>query len=95
MPGKDALHEHPRSWLIFAIALTAVFIGVLIAVAPFQSGTRQAEAATLPVPIGDVWFCNISFQGGTCDNDGQGASVNEGDTVQWTQTGVLPHTVSG
>ncbi|MCH8814530.1 MAG: hypothetical protein IH957_05435 [Chloroflexi bacterium] len=94
MPSERALQEHPRQWLIFAVALTAVLIAVLIAVAPFQGGTRQAEAATLGVDIGDVWFCNISFQAGTCTNDGLGTSIIQGDTVQWTQTGVLPHTVS-
>ena len=94
MPGKDALPEHPRSWLILAVALTAVFIAVLIAVAPFQSGTRQAEAATLPIPIGDLWFCNAGFAGGTCVNDGVGTSIIEGDTLEWTNIGIFPHTVS-
>jgi hypothetical protein len=52
------------------------------------SSTSAGSAAT--VPVGDVWFCNASFQGGVCD-----LTIHAGDTVTWDFTGAsAPHTTT-
>jgi hypothetical protein len=42
------------------------------------------SAAT--VPVGDIWFCNSSFQGGVCD-----VAIHTGDTVTWDFSGASAH----
>lgn len=42
------------------------------------------------VQVGDIWFCNASFQGGVCDT-----KINVGDTVTWDFTGAnIAHTAT-
>ena len=96
MFGTDARSEHSRHLLILAVALTAGLVAVLIAAAPFEGGTRPVEAVptTHDVAVGNFWFCNSSFGGGVCENDGLGGTVIVGDTVRWTQTSSAAHTVS-
>ncbi len=38
------------------------------------------SAAT--IPVGDIWFCNSTFQGGVCE-----ITIHAGDTVTWNFTG--------
>ncbi len=46
--------------------------------------TPAGSAAT--VPVGDIWFCNSSFQGGVCD-----VTIHPGDTVTWDFSGASAH----
>jgi plastocyanin len=69
---------------------SAVLLAAVGAAAILLHRMPDADAqATVPVSIGDNWFCNASFAGGTCDTN-----VSVGDTVQWTSTGSNPHTVT-
>ncbi|MFQ5472552.1 MAG: plastocyanin/azurin family copper-binding protein, partial [Dehalococcoidia bacterium] len=78
-----------RQWIIFGVAASVGLIATIVFVVPPGNGPGEAEAATIGVDVGDVWFCDSSFQGGVCET-----TVSVGDTVEWTQTGGLPHTVS-
>ncbi|MCH7511660.1 MAG: hypothetical protein IIB19_04760 [Chloroflexi bacterium] len=53
------------------------------------SGTAAAQE-TVSVAVGDIWFCDASFQGGVCDT-----VIDVGDTVVWDfNDAQLPHTAT-
>jgi plastocyanin len=68
-------------------ALSMAAAGICISIF-LSSGT--AGAATSTVTVGDLWFCNSSFQGGNCTT-----TVTAGDTVVWSfSNAVQAHTVT-
>ena len=69
-----------------AVALLAFVIAVL--------GAGRSQAATIDVDIGDLWFCTDAFEFGECENDDLGTTIFVGDTVTWTKTTFMTHTVS-
>ena len=63
-----------------AFLLTAVFIA--------QPNT--ALAATTNINVGDIWFCDATFENGVCET-----TIEAGDTVVWDFEGAnLPHTTT-
>ena len=53
------------------------------------SGTAAAQE-TVSVTVGDIWFCDASFQDGVCDT-----VIDVGDTVVWDfNDAQLPHTTT-
>ncbi len=51
---------------------------------------QSTAAATTTVAVGDIWFCNETFEGGVCET-----TINVGDTVVWDFAGAkLPHTTT-
>ena len=68
------------------IALAALLVALAAGLATSSS---PAQAATVTVPTGDIWFCSASFADGVCDT-----TITAGDTVVW-DLGVanIPHTV--
>jgi plastocyanin len=74
----------------FWFSATAVVIALVgSAVLLLDEGSEAGAQTTVPVPIGDNWFCNSGFANGTCDTN-----VGAGDTVVWTNSGTNPHTVT-
>jgi plastocyanin len=72
-----------RQRIILVLLLPAI-------VALFALSTSPASAQeTVTVDIGDTYFCDASFQGGTCTT-----TISAGDTVSWGFGGSLPHTVT-
>ncbi|MEX0785251.1 MAG: dockerin type I domain-containing protein [Dehalococcoidia bacterium] len=60
-----------------------------IGIAALSAGT-DAQAATVTVDVGDIYFCDPSFQGGVCET-----TIDVGDTVVWDfDPGELPHTTT-
>ncbi len=54
-----------------------------------MSGTAAAQE-TVSVAVGDIWFCNASFQDGVCDT-----VIDVGDTLVWDFSAALfPHTTT-
>jgi plastocyanin len=67
------------------MALGAALL-VLTATFTFATGTVSGQE-TVTVDVGDTYFCDPSFQGGTCTT-----TVSAGDTVVWDfAPGTLPH----
>ncbi len=62
-----------------AVALLVIADISLIALAGFAlSGGSGAHAkSTITIQVGDIWFCDSSFQNGVCET-----TVNAGDTVE-------------
>jgi plastocyanin len=74
----------------FWFSPTAVLIAVLGSAAVLlDKGPEAGAQATVPVAIGDNWFCDSSFANASCDTN-----ISAGDTVVWTNTGNAPHTVT-
>lgn len=70
----------------------AGFVALLLMGAGVFALHPGAASAQGPVTIavGDTWFCDSSFQGGTCETE-----VGLGDTVTWDFAGAsLPHTTT-
>lgn len=66
----------------------------LVVVAGFAASllvsSGPASATTTTVPVGDMWFCSASFQGGVCET-----TITVGDTVAWDFSGAsTAHTVT-
>ncbi len=63
---------------------------VMLPVALFiMSGTAAAQEI-VSVTVGDIWFCNASFQDGVCDT-----VIDVGDTVVWDfNSAQFPHTTT-
>ncbi len=59
--------------LLARLSAILVVMGVLLML-PLQ----RSEASTTMVNVGTYWFCNSSFQSGTCPT-----TIAVGDTVQW------------
>ena len=55
----------------------------------FSAGFSAHAQATTTIQVGDVWFCDSSFQNGVCET-----TVNAGDTVEWQWVGGVPHTTT-
>lgn len=78
------------------MALRIRFIAVLaavVALAGLAAATWSTPATaqeTTTVAVGDIWFCDASFQDGVCDT-----TVSVGDTVVWNfAASTLPHTAT-
>ena len=62
----------------------------MLPVALFAMSGTAAGQETVGVAVGDIWFCDASFQDGVCDT-----VINVGDTVVWDFGGAqLPHTTT-
>ena len=59
-----------------------------MALAACAPGAVGAQTTTT-VQMGDLWFCDPSFQNGVCDT-----TVTAGDTVEWVWVGSQPHTTT-
>ena len=71
-----------RSGAIFGIALAVV--------ASLMLADDEAHGqTTVPVNVGDIYFCDPSFANGICETN-----ISVGDTVMWNWVGSLPHTVT-
>jgi len=71
------------------LAASAALIAVVgSAVLILDKGPVADAQTTTNVSIGDNWFCNASFDNGSCDTN-----VTAGDTVVWTNNGSAVHTV--
>ena len=67
----------------------AVLISLIVFTFVMFSQPHAAEAGTgATVDVGDIWFCDSGFQGGSCDT-----FIEAGDTVTWNWVGFLPHNV--
>jgi plastocyanin len=72
---------------------TAVRRALLLAVAAgaLLLGARSTAAQeTVTIAVGDIWFCDASYQAGVCE-----ITIDAGDTVVWDFSGaILPHTTT-
>ena len=69
---------------------TALLIAALaLGSALIAGASRPARAQeTVTIAVGDLWFCNESFEGGVCET-----TISQGDTVVWDfNSASLPHT---
>lgn len=66
----------------------AVLLSLIVFTFVLFSQPQAAEAADVPVDVGDIWFCDAGFQGGSCDT-----FIQPGDSVTWNWVGFLPHNV--
>ena len=67
-----------------ALLATAAMISILLL--GFLQGAQQVHAETT-IPVGDLWFCNSSFQNGVCET-----VINQGETVTWNYaSGISVH----
>ncbi|MDZ4277685.1 MAG: plastocyanin/azurin family copper-binding protein, partial [Dehalococcoidia bacterium] len=66
-------------------------LAVVLAIAAAVTTTSPAHAqSTATVTVGDIFFCDPSFENGVCDT-----TVNAGDTVVWAFGGAeLAHTTT-
>jgi plastocyanin len=71
-----------RSGAVFGIAMAVVASLVL-------ADEEARGQTTVPVNVGDIYFCDPSFANGICETN-----VAVGDTVMWNWVGSLPHTVT-
>jgi plastocyanin len=62
-----------------AVLATTAVISVLLLGLP--QGAQEAHADTT-IAVGDLWFCNSSFQNGVCET-----VINQGETVTWNYAG--------
>ena len=75
-----------------AIRLFATLAVVVTITATLSAVTAQPAAAqeTATIAVGDLWFCDASFQNGVCET-----TINAGDTVAWDFSGVtVTHTTT-
>ena len=65
---------------------------LIVAIAAFAL-TSSAQAGVVQqvrIPVGDLWFCDESFQNGVCET-----RINAGDSISWDFSGAaLPHTTA-
>jgi plastocyanin len=67
---------------------TLIGAGLLFAVALLTQ--QSAVAGQTTVQVGDIWFCDESFQGGVCETE-----IDTGETVVWDFEGAnAPHTTT-
>ncbi len=68
--------------------LTALL--ALVSVLAIASSAQAGQVQQVRIPVGDLWFCNDSFQGGVCET-----VINAGDSIAWDYSGAsLPHTTT-
>src|SRR3990167_383264 len=66
--------------VIVAAGLLAIAVALLVQPSP-------AAADTATVAVGDIWFCDVSYQNGVCET-----VIDAGDTVVWDfSAALLPH----
>ena len=74
---------------IYAFATLAVLVTVVATLAAITAQPTAAQETTT-IAVGDLWFCDASFQDGVCET-----TINAGDTVAWDFSGAaLPHTTT-
>ena len=61
-------------------------VGLLLTFS-LSSGSGTANAGP-SIDVGDIWFCDVSFQNGVCET-----TVPAGSLVTWTWVGFVPHNV--
>jgi len=74
--------------IVLSRPLILLAMGVTMAALPsgLLRGTQQAHADTT-IPVGDLWFCNSSFQNGICET-----VISQGETVTWNYaSGITAH----
>lgn len=68
------------------LSVLLALIGALAIASSVQAGPVQI----VNIPVGDLWFCEESFQDGVCET-----VINAGDSIAWDFSGAaLPHTTS-
>ncbi len=74
-----------------ASGLVRIAIAVaFLLTATFLTQQSTALAATTTVDVGDIWFCDETFEGGLCET-----TIAVGDTVVWDFDGAIqPHTTT-
>ena len=78
-----------KKGLIAAAGVAAVAVAAIAILSTFASQPAIAQE-TNTVVVGDLYFCDASFQGGVCET-----SIAVGDTVVWDFSGAnAPHTTS-
>ena len=69
-----------------ALAVVTALVGAFMAVSSAPAVAQETAA----VAVGDLFFCDESFQNGVCET-----TIAVGDTVDWSFGGAaLPHTTS-
>jgi plastocyanin len=67
-----------------------VALGAALLVAAAFLTQQSAIAASTTIQVGDIWFCNESFENGVCPT-----TISPGDTVVWDFNGTIqPHTTT-
>ena len=75
---RIVLHR-PLALLATAAMIPVLLLGLL-------QGAQEAHADTT-IAVGDLWFCNSSFQNGVCET-----VISQGETVTWNYaSGVTVH----
>jgi len=71
--------------------LVTVGFGLLVVAAALVSSSGVTSAQeTVTVPVGDIWFCDESYEGGVCPTE-----IEAGDTILWDFSGAeLPHSAT-
>lgn len=76
-PGEDARRDialaFPNRRIALLLALCALAVVALV-----SSATPAAAQERATIPVGDLWFCDESFEGGVCQT-----TISAGDTVVW------------
>ena len=72
------------------LARIALFLAIIGALVALPSGGSASAQLALNVSVGDLWFCEASFQSGVCET-----TISAGDTISWDFSGAaLPHTTT-
>ncbi len=74
-------------WVTVRKSLIALGAAALLLTFSLSSGSDTANAGP-SIDVGDIWFCDSSFQSGVCET-----VVPAGSLVTWTWVGFLPHNV--
>ena len=53
-------------------------LGVVLLITALFLTQQSAIAGSTTVQVGDIWFCNETFQGGACET-----TINVGEMVVW------------
>ncbi len=72
--------------LFATLAVVITVTATLSALVPHPAAAQE----TTTIAVGDLWFCDSSFQNGVCET-----TINAGDTIAWVFSGAaLPHTTT-
>ena len=74
---------------LLAIAFAAGLALLAITAVSFDWQEGARAQTTSVIEVGDLWFCDSSFQNGVCET-----TVNVGDTVEWQWVGSAAHTTT-
>ena len=74
--------------ILLGRTLLLLAMGAMIAALSLALLSNSEEAhADVTIPVGDLWFCNSSFQNGVCET-----VINQGETVTWNYaSGITAH----